>query len=104
MKRDTGILIGTCLVLIPMIAFGQDAVPAPTFLDGVIKFISELSPSLIAGLLVVVEFILRATPSVKPLSILVPAKYACQGLAFILEWAAGLLDKLIIVAQNTKPK
>jgi len=73
----------------------------PTYLDGVLKAIGE-SSAIIAGLLMVFEFILRVVPSAKPLSLLVPAQYAFSGLGAIFTFLGGLVKQLIEVANRTK--
>jgi hypothetical protein len=83
-------------------AFAQEVAPAaPTYLDAALKAIGE-SSAIVAGLLMVFEFILRIVPTAKPLSLLVPAQYAFAGLGAIFTFLGGLVKQLIDVANRTK--
>jgi len=80
---------------------GDQAPAEPTYLDVVLKTLAE-SSAIVAGLLMVFEFILRVVPSAKPLSLLVPARYACNGLGAIFTFLGKLFGSLIEVANRTK--
>lgn len=75
----------------------------PAFLDGILKAMDGISPAMVSGLLILAEVIFRMIPSAKPLSILVPVKYAMVGVAKILNFIGDMLQKLIDVANNVKP-
>jgi uncharacterized membrane protein (UPF0136 family) len=102
MKKQMISIWALAVVLTPSLLFGQDAVPAPTYLDAILAYLQNLSPAVVTGVLVLVEFALRAWPSAKPLSVLVPVRYGLSGVSVIASWAAAFVDKVIIVAQNSK--
>lgn len=93
-----GMLLLTCLQV-----FAQDAVVPPTFLDGVLNWIDGLSAGVVAGVIAVVEIILRLVPSHKALSVLVPVKYVLDGVCKVFSWASGLLAVLIASLNRTIP-
>jgi len=96
MKTLTAIM----LVLFTMTVFAQTA--PPTYLDSALKAIG-LSGGTVASILVVFELILRAVPTAKPLSVLIPVQYAFAGFGAILSFLGDLTNKLIGVANNVQP-
>lgn len=78
-------------------------VDAPKYFDKLIELLKS-SAALVAGLVVAFEVALRAFPTVKPLSLLVPLKYAVDSLLYILGWLSNLLVSLINVANKSKQK
>ena len=97
-------LVFTVLLLTGIQAFAQAVAPAaPTFLDGILKFIEGLNPAIVSGTLVVLEALLRIVPSAKALSVLVPVKYGMDGVAKIFVWASGLLAIMIASMNNVTP-
>lgn len=93
------------LLLTAFQVFAQAAAPvaAPTFLDGILKWIGENSGSTITTVVLVLEFLLRLLPTAKVMSFLVPLRYGIVGVAAILTWLASVLDKLSVVGNNVKP-
>lgn len=95
--------------LIGMPAFAQETaevvqeVVQPTYLDKVLGFIGA-SGSVVAALIMMAEFLMRAFPSKKPLSLLIPAAYALHGISKIAGFLGMLADKMIEIANNVKPK
>lgn len=80
----------------------QVSAPAePTWADKILAFISS-SGTLVSGLVIVFEIVVRAFPSKNPLSLLVPARYAAASLASIFAFLANLLGLLVNSAQNSQ--
>lgn len=78
-----------------------EVVKAPTFLDGVLKWMADnLSAPVVSGVVIVAEILLRVFPSSKPLSVLIPIRYACQKVSIILGVLGDIVDKLIVSANN----
>lgn len=101
-------LIITLFILFPALVLAQAsgspapvAVVAPTFLDGILKFLTSTS-GLTTGVVVAAELAMRLFPSKNPLSFLVPAKYIVSSLVSILTWIQQLLMTLINAGQNTQ--
>jgi hypothetical protein len=87
-------------------AYAQEApapaaeeVAEPNYLDKILAALAA-SGGLLGGLMIVFEMLMRAFPSKKPLSLLIPARYALSGLATIMKFLADVCDKLINIAQN----
>ena len=70
------------------------AVAPPTYLDGILKWITGAS-GIASSAVVVIELVLRLVPTAKPLSILVPVKYLFDGMVGILKFLSDLLGQLI---------
>ena len=102
--RNYGWLILSMMIIFSLQVFAQSsAVAPPTFLDGILKFIAGLNPAVTAGVLAVVEVLLRLAPSQKAQSLLVPVKYVLDGVAAIFAWASGVIGQLITSLNNVTP-
>lgn len=74
-------------------------VAQPSYLDKLMAMLAGAG-GLVGGLVIVFEMLMRAFPSKKPLSLLIPARYFCNAMSVILKFVADVMDKLINVAQN----
>ena len=98
-------LVLFALVILPAVVLAQAAAPAvaePTYLDGVLKFLQNLSPAVVTAVVAGLEFLLRAFPTSKALSLLIPVRYAVKSLGAILTVLAGFLDQIVQAANNVK--
>ena len=84
-------------------AVAGDEVKAPTVLDGVLEKL-EAAGGLIAGLLILLEIALRALPTKKALSVLVPVQYFVDKIAALLLWLSKAILKPLIEAANRTKK
>lgn len=91
----------TVLMVLGLNANADVLVANPTFLDGVLAWIPAHAAAVASGL-GVLEVVLRLVPSQKALSILVPVKYALNGLGTICTWAGGIVDTLASQFNNVK--
>ena len=99
MKNKIALLV----FLLPVMALAQVIPPeSGTFLDAVAKFLNDIPAAAIASGLIALEFVLRFLPTVKPASILVPVKKGLDVVVFILNYTGGLLEKVIVMANNVK--
>lgn len=93
-----GIFAMIAVLFTNTLAFAQAAAVAvvaqPTYLDSVLAWIGNNATG-VASVLGLLEVVLRVVPSQKPLSILVPVKYALSGLAVISGFLSDICDKLI---------
>lgn len=82
----------------------DDGTPAdPTWFDKVLAALAA-SGGLLAGLALIFEIVLRIFPSKKPLSVLIPVRYACVSLAAIFTLIGNFATTLINTAQNAEQK
>lgn len=92
------------LALLPVFVFAQEVPPevkVPTYLDAILAWIS--SAQNIAVIAIVVEVALRFVKTEKAKSLLIPVKYAFDGLALILAWVSkNVLEPAIVIANKTK--
>jgi recombinational DNA repair protein (RecF pathway) len=65
------------------------------FLDAVLAFLTNLSPTVVAGAALVLELVLRLFPSEKPKSILHLVSSGIRKVSDVLEGVANLLDKVL---------
>lgn len=83
-------------------------VAPPTFLDGVLSFITAHPAASVSTIVsFIAELVMRFYPSAKALSLLVPVVYVVDGIVSILGWVSALLKLMITSAQNvvvTPPK
>lgn len=87
----------------PVVAAPQE-VPGQSFFDKIISAI-KISGAVVAGILLLFEMAVRILPSKKPLSLLLPVKYAVDSLVFILSWlSSALLVPMIEIANKSKEK
>lgn len=85
------------------VAFAEE-VAQPTYLDGVLKWISQISPGVLAAVLAVVaDIAVRVWKTSKPLSLLIPVKYAVVSLKKILGALENVLEILIDNFNRLKP-
>lgn len=96
--------IGRVLVLSVLMFTGLYAfADGPTWADGILAWIANLSPGMIAGILgFIAEVVARVFPTAAPVSLLIPVKYAMLSVSVILKWIADLLDGFIASYQNLK--
>lgn len=84
------------LVTISLLFVGNMALAAdPLSVIDQIKGWLDLSPTIIVGIGVVVELILRVIPTDKPKSLLLLAANILHGVSAILEKLASLLDQVL---------
>ncbi len=88
-------LIFLVVSMICTVAFAADPVAVPTYLDSILAWLTT-GGGMVVSAVSVLEVILRLIPSVKPLSFLIPAKYAVDGIAAILAFvSANVLSPMI---------
>lgn len=75
----------------------------PTWFDKILVALGA-SSGIVAGLVMLFEFFLRLFPSKKPLSLLIPARYAFVSLASIFTFLGSVATALINSAQNSQEK
>lgn len=97
-------ILAVLFLAFPALAQEAAATPAPDLLDKALALIDK-STAMVAGFLAVCEVLLRAFPSKKPLSLLVPAKRIIDGLVKILNFLSeSILAPLINHAQKSEEK
>lgn len=89
-------------MLMPVACFAAEAADLG-FMDKIIEFLKSASTSsILVGVAMMVEMVLRLIKSEKPLSILHLISAAMKKVAEICKMGAELLDK--VLPQNTKPQ
>lgn len=91
------VLIFLVVSLICAVAFADDAVvvAVPTYLDSILAWLTT-GLGMVVSAVSVLEVIMRLIPSVKPLTFLIPAKYAVDGVVAILAFVSlNILSPMI---------
>ncbi len=71
------------------------------WLDGILAFIAGQSAvSIGATITATLEFVARAWPTSKAVSLVIPIQYALKGLSQVTLWLAGILDPVVMTLNN----
>lgn len=93
--RAIGLFSLMVMVSLSLAAWAQEAAAAaPGYWDGVLKFLEN--PSIVIGIGIAIELVLRFIPTAKAKSLLVPAKYFIDGFVVLLMFLSkNVLDPMI---------
>ena len=99
-KNNGMFLMIFALAFVGLSVRADDAPAAPTYLDGILAWMSQ-PQAIVATIVSLLEVGLRVFKTKIPLSVLIPIKYAVDGVGKILSWiSANLIDALIKMGNN----
>ena len=85
------------IFIFPVLAFAQDAIPAPDLADKIMSWVGfiPLDGGVVGGIAIVVELLLRLVKSDRPRSIIHLVSRVMQAIAALIGRAGDLLDKVL---------